>query len=85
MREAIYLLRLPFRRIYVLPQKYINEYVWKPDDQISSNTDLYERLLGRWTYIGSLTPDDPSTFPALPCNMLSISVGFGPRSQNNWY
>ncbi|RMZ76242.1 hypothetical protein DV738_g5045, partial [Chaetothyriales sp. CBS 135597] len=54
------MLRLPFRKIYVLPQKYINEYLWKPDDQISSNTDLctYERFLGRWTYIGSLTPDD---------------------------
>ncbi|ROT39567.1 cytochrome P450 [Sodiomyces alkalinus F11] len=60
MRETIYLLRLPFRRIYVLPQKYINEYAWKPDDHISSNTDLYERLLGRWTYVGSLTPDDPN-------------------------
>lgn len=59
VRQTIYRLRLPFRRIYVLPHKYINEYVWKPDNQISSNTDLQERLLGRWTYIGSLTPDDP--------------------------
>lgn len=71
MQESIYLLRLPFRTIYVLPHKFINEYVWKPDDHISSNTDLYERLLGRWTYVGSLTPDDPSAWSLPPPQLLA--------------
>jgi hypothetical protein len=72
MGDAIYLLRLPFRRIYVLPHKYINEYVWKPDDQVSSNTDLQERLLGRWTYVGSLTPDDPGEFRRLSTRLSRV-------------
>ena len=57
MRGAKYVLRLPFRKIHVLPVEMVNEFAWKPDSHVSSNGDLHERLLGKWTFMGSLTPD----------------------------
>ncbi|KAL8951312.1 MAG: hypothetical protein Q9222_002711 [Ikaeria aurantiellina] len=54
-----FILRLPFRNIHVLPSHYLSDYGWKSDDNISSNIDLRERILGRWTLLGSLTPMEP--------------------------
>ncbi|KAL9596067.1 MAG: hypothetical protein Q9219_006053 [cf. Caloplaca sp. 3 TL-2023] len=58
-REERFILRLPFRDIHILPNHYLSDYGWKTDDYISSNIDLRERVLGRWTLLGSLTPMQP--------------------------
>lgn len=58
-KEEKYVLQLPFRDIIVLPNQYLADYGWKKDDEISSNIDLRERILGRWTLLGSLTPMVP--------------------------
>ncbi|CAG8952503.1 hypothetical protein HYFRA_00009606 [Hymenoscyphus fraxineus] len=54
-----YIIQLPFRKIHVLPIEYLSDYGWKKDDEISSNIDLRERILGRWTLLGSMTPMKP--------------------------
>ena len=58
-KEEKYVLQLPFMDIIVLPNQYLADYGWKKDDEISSNIDLRERILGRWTLLGSLTPMVP--------------------------
>jgi cytochrome P450 len=54
-----YVIELPFRKVHVLPHEYLTDYGWKKDDEISSNIDLRERILGRWTLLGSMTPMKP--------------------------
>ena len=58
-KEEKYILQMPKREVYVLPNHYVDDYSWKPDSEISSNIDLRERVMGRWTYLGSLTPESP--------------------------
>ncbi|PWY95191.1 cytochrome P450 [Aspergillus sclerotioniger CBS 115572] len=57
--NQIYLLQSPFRRVYVVPPRLVNEYAWKSEDKVSSAVDLCERFLGQYTLIGSMTPDRP--------------------------
>lgn len=58
-KEERFIIQLPFRKIHVLPSCYLNDYGWKNDDEISSNIDLRERILGYWTLLGSKTPMEP--------------------------
>jgi len=54
-----FVIELPWRTIHVLPRSFLADYGWKKDDKISSNIDLRERILGKWTLLGSLTPMEP--------------------------
>lgn len=33
-KERKYMLQLPFRQIFVLPNHYVNDYAWKPEHEI---------------------------------------------------
>ncbi len=58
-KEEKFIIQLPFRKIHVLPPRFLRDYGWKSDQAISSNMDLRERILGRWTLLGSMTPMEP--------------------------
>ncbi|CAO1604856.1 hypothetical protein XANCAGTX0491_008397 [Xanthoria calcicola] len=58
-KEEKFIIQLPFRKIHVLPPRFLRDYGWKSDQAISSNIDLRERILGRWTLLGSMTPMEP--------------------------
>ncbi|OXV05891.1 hypothetical protein Egran_06343 [Elaphomyces granulatus] len=55
----MYLLKTPFRTVFVLPPPFVTEYGWLPENKVSSAVDLSERFLGEYTLIGSMTPDKP--------------------------
>ncbi|OKL62751.1 hypothetical protein UA08_01300 [Talaromyces atroroseus] len=57
-KNQIYLLKTPFRTVFVLPPRSVTKYGWLPEHKISSAVDLGERFLSDYTWIGSTTPED---------------------------
>lgn len=58
-KEEKFIIQLPFRKIHVLPPRFLRDCGWNSDQAISLNIDLRERILGRWTLLGSMTPMEP--------------------------
>ncbi|KAF9884285.1 hypothetical protein FE257_001915 [Aspergillus nanangensis] len=57
--NSLYILRTQDRDTYVVPNAFMKEYAWLGERKASTAKDLYDRLLGQYTFVGSLDPTQP--------------------------